>query len=143
MVVALALVFVAGALLAVVGGAANAAGAPDPGGGRGRSERPAPYRAARPVADDEGADGVAQFRVFRPGAERAFAVEQVGPGAFRVRGEALDRLVARHDLDNEEALAHVEHRLRRLGVIAALEREGFTPGDDVEIGGVVFELDPS
>jgi GTP-binding protein len=30
-----------------------------------------------------------------------------------------------------------------MGVIAALEREGFEPGDDVEIAGVVFELDPS
>ena len=57
-------------------------------------------------------------------------------------GESLDRLIARHDLENEEALAHIEHRLRRMGVIAALEAEGFEPGDDVEIGGVVFELDP-
>ena len=29
-----------------------------------------------------------------------------------------------------------------MGVIAALEAEGFEPGDDVEIGGIVFELDP-
>ena len=43
---------------------------------------------------------------------------------------------------NEEAQAHVERRLHRLGVIAALEAAGFTPGDDVEIAGVVFELDP-
>ena len=28
------------------------------------------------------------------------------------------------------------------GVITALESAGFTPGDDVEIAGVVFELDP-
>jgi GTPase len=28
-------------------------------------------------------------------------------------------------------------------VIAALEARGFEPGDDVELGGVVFELDPS
>jgi GTP-binding protein len=27
-------------------------------------------------------------------------------------------------------------------VIGALEASGFEPGDDVEIGGVVFELDP-
>src|SRR3712207_7223501 len=49
---------------------------------------------------------------------------------------------SRYDLENEEALAQVEHRLRRLGVIGALEARGFEPGDDVEIGGVVFELDP-
>ena len=30
-----------------------------------------------------------------------------------------------------------------MGVIAALEAAGFEPGDDVEIGGMVFELDPA
>ncbi len=50
--------------------------------------------------------------------------------------------MARFDVENEEAMAHVEHRLIRLGVIQALHDEGFEPGDDVEIGGVVFELDP-
>jgi GTP-binding protein len=29
-----------------------------------------------------------------------------------------------------------------MGVIRELESSGFEPGDDVEIGGVVFELDP-
>jgi len=95
-----------------------------------------------PAPEGAGEDGVAEFQLFRPAAGRAFDVERLEPGVFRVTGDALDRLVARHDLDNEEALAHVERRLRRLGVIDALEREGFAPGDDVEIGGVVFELHP-
>jgi GTP-binding protein len=89
-----------------------------------------------------GEDEVAEFRVFRPAAGRAFAVERTGEGEYRVTGEAVDRLIARHDMENDEALAHVEHRLRRMGVIAALEAHGFEPGDDVELGGVVFELDP-
>jgi GTPase len=102
--------------------------------------------AAVPVAEPEpegaGEDEVAEFAVFRPAAGRAFEVVKTGAGAWRVDGPAVERLVARYDLDNEEALAHVEHRLGRMGVIAALERAGFEPGDDVEIGGVVFELDP-
>jgi len=99
--------------------------------------------AAEPVAEEgAGEDEVAEFKVFRPAAGRAFDVEQIGAGEFRVTGEAVDRLIARHDLENEEALAHVEHRLRRMGVIAALEAHGFEPGDDVELGGIVFELDP-
>jgi GTP-binding protein len=98
---------------------------------------------AEPVAEGAGEDEVAEFQVFRPAAGRAFEVEKVGDGEFRVTGEAVDRLIARHDLSSEEALAHVEHRLRRMGVIAALENKGFEPGDDVELGGVVFELDPS
>jgi GTP-binding protein len=101
-----------------------------------------------PVAEPEsgeavGEDDVAEYQVFRPAARSQFEVERTGDGEFRVIGEAIDRLVARHDLENDEALAHVEHRLRRMGVIAALEAAGFESGNDVEIGGVVFELDPS
>ena len=80
--------------------------------------------------------------MFRPAAGRTFDVERTGEREFRVVGEAVDRLIARHDMENEEALALVEHRLRRMGVIAALEAHGFEPGDDVELGGMVFELDP-
>jgi GTP-binding protein len=98
---------------------------------------------AEPVGEAAGEDEVAEFQVFRPAAGRAFEVEKVGEREFRVTGDAVDRLIARHDLDNEEALAHVEHRLRRMGVISALESHGFEPGDDVELGGMVFELDPS
>ncbi len=98
---------------------------------------------AEPVdAEAAGEDEVAEFRLFRPAAGRAFEVERVGDGEFRVTGDAVDRLIARHDMENDEALALVEQRLRRMGVIAALEARGFEPGDDVELGGIVFELDP-
>ena len=72
----------------------------------------------------------------------AGASSRWGSGAFRVSGAPVERLLARFDVDNEEALAHIEHRLHRMGVVRALEAAGFEPGDDVEIGGVVFELDP-
>ena len=80
--------------------------------------------------------------MFRPAAGRGFRVEQAEEGLFRVVGDAVERLIARHDLENEDALAHVEHRLHRMGVVRALEAEGFEAGDDVEIAGIVFELDP-
>jgi GTPase len=89
-----------------------------------------------------GEDELPEHRVFRPADRRGFTVERIPDGGFRVAGEQVERLLARHDLDNDEALAHVEHRLHRLGVVRALEAEGFEPGDDVEIAGVVFELDP-
>jgi len=98
---------------------------------------------AEPVTlEAAGEDEVAEFKLFRPAAARAFEVERVRQGEFRVTGDAVDRLIARHDMENDEALALVEHRLRRMGVIAALEASGFEPGDDVELGGIVFELDP-
>ena len=80
--------------------------------------------------------------MYRPGRGEAYSVARTGPGAFRVEGERIERLIARHDVDNDEALRYVEERLRALGVIKALESAGFEPGDDVEIAGIVFELDP-
>ena len=39
-------------------------------------------------------------------------------------------------------MAHLERRLRGIGLIDALEAEGFEAGDEVEIAGVAFDLDP-
>ena len=94
------------------------------------------------AAERQVADAPATHRVYRPGQGDAYSVHRTGPGAYRVEGERIERLIARHDVDNDEALRYVEERLRALGVIKALESAGFEPGDDVEIGGVVFELDP-
>jgi GTP-binding protein len=85
---------------------------------------------------------LAEHLTFRPARGRGFRVERDGEGTYRVLGEGIDRLLARHDLDNEEALAHVEARLRQIGVIRALEAQGFQAGDEVEIAGVPFDLDP-
>ncbi len=84
----------------------------------------------------------AEHRVYRPGADDGYRVERLAPGAWRVVGARAERLIARHDMDNDEAQRYVEDRLRAIGVIAALEGAGFKRGDDVEIGGIVFELDP-
>ena len=88
------------------------------------------------------AEELAEHRVFRPGAARTWRVERVGHGSFRVTGKGIERLLARYDLDNEDALAYLERRLRGIGVIDALRESGFEPGDDVEIAGVAFDLDP-
>lgn len=85
---------------------------------------------------------LAEHRVFRPTDRRAFRVERTSESRFRVLGAGIDRLVARYDVENEEAMAHLERRLRMIGVVRALEEQGFQPGDDVELGGVDFELDP-
>lgn len=91
-----------------------------------------------PRSDDERAE----HRVYRPGSEDSFRVEAREEGGFRITGGKVERLLARHDMGNEEALRYVEDRLRAWGVIKALESAGFEPGDDVEISGMVFELDP-
>ena len=82
---------------------------------------------AEPVAAAAGEDELAEYKVFRPAQGREFEVERLPSGGFRVIGEPVDRLIARHDVENEEALAHVEQRLHRLGVIRALEAAGSCP----------------
>jgi GTP-binding protein len=94
------------------------------------------------TAAEPDATELAEHRVFRPAEERAYRIERVGDGQFRVTGPGVERLVARYDLDNEDALGHLERRLKGIGVIRALEEQGFQPGDDVEIAGVAFELHP-
>jgi GTPase len=85
---------------------------------------------------------LAEHQVFRPAAPRAYEVRRTGEASFSVTGAGVERLLARYDLDNEEALAHLERRLRGIGVLGALEAQGFEAGDEVEIAGVVFDLDP-
>ena len=85
---------------------------------------------------------LAEHQVFRPAAPRAYEVRRIGEGSFSISGAGVERLLARYDLDNEEALAHLERRLRGIGVLGALEAQGFEAGDEVEIAGVVFDLDP-
>jgi len=98
-------------------------------------------RTVPPLAPPEplpGEEALAEHQVFRP-AGHGFSVQRAGE-SFVVTGPRVDRLIARHDLENEEALAHVERTLHKMGVVRELEALGFQPGDDVEIAGVVFEL---
>ncbi len=102
------------------------------------------------AASDEAGEGgardgepqLAEHMVFRPSAGAGFHVEALGEGTFAVRGRGIERLLQRFDIDNEDAMAYLEGRLRRIGVLGALEAKGFQPGDEIEIAGVTFELDP-
>ena len=90
------------------------------------------------VPDD---DDLPEHRVFRPGGA-GYEVHRHDDHIFEVTGSRVEKLVARYDLENEEALAYLERRLRSIGLIDALEAHGFSPGDEVVIAGVAFELDP-
>ncbi|HTA04764.1 MAG TPA: GTPase ObgE [Solirubrobacteraceae bacterium] len=112
--------------------------------------------AERPGAGD-GADGsgiassragaeveeqLVEHMVFRPAGRSGFTVERLGPSSFAVRGAGIERLLARYDVDNDDAMAYFEGRLRRIGVLSELEANGFQAGDEIEIAGETFELDP-
>jgi len=105
-------------------------------------QRPDEAAGQRTGGGDAAVRELVEHRVFRPRSSTSFQVEPGEEGGFVVRGDLVEQLVARYDLDNEDAMAHLERRLRGMGVIRALQEAGFAPGDDVEIAGVVFELDP-
>jgi GTPase len=98
-----------------------------------------PEQPPEPAAKEE---PMAEHKVYRPADDEGYSVERGPEGIFRVVGPAIERLLARHDIENEEALRYVEERLRKMGVIRALEQHGFKAGDDVDLAGTVFELDP-
>lgn len=88
---------------------------------------------ALPVVEPEG------HVTYRPAAEDYWEV-LAEDGVFRVCGPAVERLVARTDFGNDEAVAYLQERLERLGVSDALKKAGATPGEDVIIGEMEFEL---
>lgn len=90
---------------------------------------------------EPGSDGERTVYRFRPRAGGGLEVVREGDG-FRVRGERAEKLVARTDLGNYEALAWLQKRLRGLGVEEELKRLGAEEGDAVFIGDEVFDYYP-
>ncbi len=79
--------------------------------------------------------------VLRPGADRleAFSIERVDE-AYVVHGRQIERLFAKADLDNEDAVAYLQEVVERAGLNDALRRAGAVPGDTVVLGESEFEF---
>ncbi len=79
--------------------------------------------------------------VLRPGEDRleSFTVA-AAEGRFLVRGVQLERLFAKADLGNEEAVAYLQTVVERAGLNEALRRAGAQPGDTVVVGEQEFEF---
>lgn len=73
--------------------------------------------------------------------DKRFQVLPLGGGVFRVQGPQVERMVVQTDWDNEEAITFLQHRLKRLGVEAALERAGAVDGDEIRIVGRAFDFE--
>lgn len=73
--------------------------------------------------------------------DKQFKVVPLGGGAFRVEGPQVERMVVQTDWENEEAIAFLQHRLKRLGVEKALEKAGAVDGDEIRIVGRAFEFE--
>ena len=75
--------------------------------------------------------------------DRKFEVRNCGGGVFRITGKAVERMVVQTEWDNEEAIAYLQKRLKRMGVESALEKAGIRNGDEVRILGRAFAYESS
>jgi GTP-binding protein len=91
-------------------------------------------RHEREAPDREG------FVLHRPVAG-GFRVSKKGDG-WIVAGRAAERAINLADLTVPEAADFVAGRLQRIGVEDALRDAGAMPGDDVQIGDIVFSFRP-
>ncbi|MFO7976076.1 MAG: GTPase ObgE [Candidatus Hydrogenedentota bacterium] len=73
--------------------------------------------------------------------EAPYTIEREGRG-FRVEGKPIRRAVSMTDFENEEAVAHLQHALRRMGLFKALKRLGARTGESIYIGDVELEYRP-
>lgn len=89
--------------------------------------------------DDRPFDQVWQHE--RDKKEKAYEVAKLSDGVFRVSGKQIERMVIQTDWENDEAIAFLQHRFKRLGLDLALERAGARDGDEVRILGRAFEFE--
>ena len=73
--------------------------------------------------------------------DKRFQVVRLAEDVYRVEGPMIERMVVQTDWDNEEAISFLQHRFKRLGVDAALEKAGAVNGDEIRIVGRAFEFE--
>ncbi len=83
-----------------------------------------------------------EIRISLEAEEEPFAIERDDAGKFVVRGRRVERWVEMTPVENPEAVRYLQGKLRRGGVEKALVAAGARVGDDVVIGGVVFDFLP-
>lgn len=82
-----------------------------------------------------------ESRVIVPPAQtEPLRVEKVSDGMYSVSGTGVERLIARTDLDSDEAVARIQGRLERMGVVERLRELGAREGDKVLIGEREFDF---
>jgi GTPase len=94
---------------------------------------------ARARAAEPKAEAHAMFKI-RPESDRVEIVRE--NSAWRVKSSKAERLIARFDLDNPDALPYVQERLLSMGVEDALSAAGARGGDEVRIGEIAFDFSP-
>jgi GTP-binding protein len=79
--------------------------------------------------------------VYAPPEDEDLSVEKTGKHAFTVHGRHVERMVVVTEMGNDEAVSHLQKRLRRAGVEEALWRAGAVDGDTITIGPASFDFE--
>ena len=69
-----------------------------------------------------------------------FTITKLEEHVFEIKGENLERLVERTNLDYQDGVMRLARKLKNLGVDDALRKKGAVDGDDVIIGSFNFEF---
>lgn len=73
--------------------------------------------------------------------DSSFEIEQISSHVFEVFGKKPVRAVVQTDLENEEAVIFLQHRLKKMGVERALAEHGAVDGDEIIIAGRSFNFE--
>jgi len=73
--------------------------------------------------------------------EAPYTIEREGEGYF-IDGKNVNRAVRMTDFSNEEAVRHFQRRLKKMGIMKALQRMGAKEGVQIRIGKVELEYYP-
>jgi GTP-binding protein len=107
----------------------------------GEGVEPLVARCAQRLEELAPSEAKGEPRVIVPPVEtEALRVEKVSDGLFSVTGTGVERLIARTDLASDEAVARLQGRLERMGVVARLRELGACEGDKVVIGERQFDF---
>ena len=77
----------------------------------------------------------------REARDKRFTVRMLSDGIFRVEGPQIERMVVQTDWENEEAIAYLQHRFKKIGLDKELEKAGARDGDEIRIVGRAFEYE--
>lgn len=84
-------------------------------------------------------NGVKEYKYQAP-KKNEFTITKLEDHVFEIKGESLERLVERTNLDYQDGVLRLARKLKNLGVDEALREKGAVDGDDVIIGTFNFEF---
>jgi len=95
------------------------------------------YNLLHNIPKDE--EKVSEDEIIQYNYEPIFTIDRQG-AKFILSGKAVRRVVLMTDMSNDMAVAMLHNRLKKMGVIKALERLGAKDGDTIIVEGVEFDF---